>query len=99
MWDQFVDCFGETDKLFICDIYAAGEDPIKNVSGERLATEVSKSKSKPSAVEYLANSADRLAKIRSELKTGDILVTLGAGDVWKLGMQVLEATTDQKAKN
>lgn len=99
VWDQFVDCFGETDKLFICDIYAAGEDPIKNVSGERLAREVGKSKSKPGSVEYLANSTDRLAKIRSELKTGDILVTLGAGDVWKLGMQVLEAMTDEKAKN
>ncbi len=99
VWDQFVDCFGETDKLFICDIYAAGEDPIKNVSGERLAAEVAKSKSKPSFVEHLPNSADRLARVRSDLKSGDILVTLGAGDIWKLGMQVLDAMNDKEARS
>lgn len=90
VWDQFVDCFGQTDKLFICDIYAAGEDPIKGVSGERLATEVSLSKSAPRSVEHLSSRTDRLERIRGELRDGDILVTLGAGDVWKLGMQVLE---------
>jgi UDP-N-acetylmuramate--alanine ligase len=95
VWDQFVECFGETDKLYICDIYAAGEVPLKNVSGERLALEVSKSASRsrrePKSVEYLPNSSDRLALIRADLKPGDIFVTLGAGDVWKLGLQVLEA--------
>ncbi len=91
VWDQFVDCFGETDKLFICDIYAAGEAPIKAVTGERLANEVQKSAKAPASVEHLANAADRLARIKAELRSGDILVTLGAGDVWKLGMQVLEA--------
>jgi UDP-N-acetylmuramate--alanine ligase len=91
VWDQFVDCFGNTDKLFICDIYGAGETPLKNVTGERLAAEVSKSSKSPTSVEHLPNSVDRLARIRSELRPGDVLVTLGAGDVWKLGMQVLEA--------
>ena len=90
VWDEFVDCFGDTDKLFVCDVYAAGEQPIANVSGERLAEEVSKSKSKPKAVAHLPNSADRVKVISNELKPGDILVTLGAGDVWKLGMSVLE---------
>lgn len=91
VWDEFVECFGEADKVFICDIYAAGEDPIKGVSGERLSTEVAISKNAPKAVEHLPNSVDRLAKIKSELRDGDVLVTLGAGDIWKLGMQVLEA--------
>jgi UDP-N-acetylmuramate--alanine ligase len=91
VWDQFVDCFGATDTLFVCDIYAAGEQPLKNVSGERLASEVASSVHKPRSVEHLSSAADRVARVRSELRDGDILVTLGAGDVWKLGMQVLEA--------
>ena len=91
VWDQFVDCFGDADKLFICDVYAAGEAPITNVSGERLAREVAASKTHPGNVEHLPNSVDRLKRISDELKPGDILVTLGAGDVWKLGMSVLES--------
>ncbi len=90
VWDQFVSCFGGADKLFVCDVYAAGEQPLKNVTGERLAAEVSASGSAPSSVEHLPSTVDRVARIRSELRDGDILVTLGAGDVWKLGMSVLE---------
>lgn len=91
VWDQFVNCFGETDKLYICDIYAAGEAPLKNISAERLASEISGSAKAPGAVEHLPNSVDRLARLLSVLKPGDVFVTLGAGDVGKLGMQVLEA--------
>ncbi len=91
VWDQFVECFGEADKLYICDIYAAGEAPLKNISGERLALEISKSSNSPASVEYLPNASDRLERICADLKSGDILVTLGAGDVWKLGVQALEA--------
>jgi UDP-N-acetylmuramate--alanine ligase len=91
VWDQFVSCFGSTDKLFVCDIYAAGEQPLKNVTGERLASEVTSSGSAPASVEHLPSSIDRVARVRGELRDGDILVTLGAGDVWKLGLSVLEA--------
>ena len=91
VWDQFVTCFGLTDKLFICDVYAAGEQPLKNVTGERLASEVAASSAAPSSTEHLSSAVDRVARIRSELRDGDVLVTLGAGDVWKLGMSVLEA--------
>jgi UDP-N-acetylmuramate--alanine ligase len=91
VWDQFVTCFGNTDKLFVCDVYAAGEQPLKNVTGERLASEVAASGSAPTSAEYLPSSVDRVARIRAELRDGDVLVTLGAGDVWKLGMSVLDA--------
>lgn len=102
-WDQFATCFAETDHLFICDIYPAGEDPIANINSERLATEIRarylpndlpndlKKNSQGSQIEYLPNSADRLKKLIGELKSGDVLVTLGAGDIYKLGMQVVEA--------
>lgn len=90
-WDQFASCFDETDHLFVCDIYPAGEDPIVNINSERLTSEIRKRHPHPDGIEYLPNSADRLAKIISELKDGDVLVTLGAGDIYKLGMKFLEA--------
>ena len=88
-WDQFLTCFEQTDQLFVCDIYAAGEDPIANISSERLVKEILAA-GKQKSVALLPSSSDRLAAIRGALKPGDILVTLGAGDVYKLGMQFLE---------
>lgn len=85
-WDQFRSCFGDADRVLICDIYAAGEMPIKDITAERLVSEVTH----PSAT-YLPATVDRVQAVRSELRPGDILVTLGAGDIWKLGMAVLEA--------
>ncbi len=84
-WDQFLGCFEETDELFICDIYAAGEDPIANISSERLAREIHH---KP--CELLPSSIDRVAKLKAILRKDDVLVTLGAGDVYKLGISLLE---------
>ena len=84
-WDQFLDCFTDTDELFICDVYAAGEDPIANISSDRLVREI---KHKP--CELLPNSMDRAAKLKSILRKDDVLITLGAGDVYKLGTKLLE---------
>ena len=96
-WDQFVGCFENTDQLLICDIYPAGEMPIANITSERLAKEISAhaTGNERKTVGLLPNSVDRLAKIQSILKPGDVLVTLGAGDIWKLGMQVLEKGTQK----
>lgn len=90
-WDQFATCFVESDCLFVCDIYPAGEDPIANIHSERLVLEIQKKNTKTAKIKYLANSVDRLKEIKGELKSGDVLVTLGAGDVYKIGMQFLES--------
>ena len=93
-WDQFITCFKDSERLFVCDIYPAGEDPIANISTERMVKEISENGSVVSVEHLQAN--DRLATIRSVLKPGDILLTLGAGDIWKLGMQVLEQSATGK---
>ncbi len=95
-WEQFTDCFTNADRLFICDVYAAGEAPLENINSERLVTEVRlKHPGGSVAVEHLPNSLDRVARLRTELRSGDVLVTLGAGDVYKLGQQVLETAGEK----
>lgn len=89
-WNQFVTCFQNADHLLVCDVYAAGEEPIANISSERMVKEIADSGTCREVV-HLPNSAERVAHLRSVLRRGDVLVTLGAGDVWKLGMQVLES--------
>ena len=88
-WTEFTKCFAEIDQLFLTDIYAAGETPIEDVTSEKLSQEI-----KDISVQYLpkeANYHSMAAKILPQLKAGDIFITLGAGDGWKLGMEVLES--------
>jgi UDP-N-acetylmuramate--alanine ligase len=89
-WDQFLTCFEGCDELLVCDIYAAGEAPLAHINAVKLIEGIKASGHAPRKIEYLSSSADRVAKIVQELKAGDVLVTLGAGDVWKLGMEVID---------
>ena len=84
-WQDFKTCFSQADVLFLGDIYPAGEAPIAGVNSEKLLAEMNHAHSV-----YLPKSQDLLGPILNELKAGDIFLTLGAGDGWKLGLDVLE---------
>jgi UDP-N-acetylmuramate--alanine ligase len=82
-WNGFLSCFKESDELFLIDIYAAGEAPIKNISAERLSKEIDHPKAK-----HFKSKAEAKDYFVENLKSGDIFLTLGAGDVWKLGEEI-----------
>ena len=86
--EEFFSAFNQADKLIMMDIYAAGEKPIPGVSGEALYEGIKRHGHRD--VAYIPDKekiADHMTKI---LKRGDLMITLGAGDVWKIGEQVLE---------
>jgi UDP-N-acetylmuramate--alanine ligase len=87
-WQDFKTCFAQSDVLFLGDIYAAGEMPIPGITSEKLLTEIGHKKSFHSP-----KTIDQAEKIIKELKPNDVFVTLGAGDGWKLGMDILERLT------
>ncbi len=84
-WHEFTHCFQQCDVLFMGDIYPAGEKSIEGVHSEKLTQEI-----KHSSKFYLKKSSDIAKVLASHLKEGDIFVTLGAGDGWKLGLEILE---------
>lgn len=85
-WDDFVGCFSDTDVLFVMDIYAAGEAPIEGVTAQKLVERIQHSDRR-----YLSRKEDpQLKSVKSILRPGDILLTLGAGDISKLGEQMTE---------
>lgn len=85
-WDQFCHCFKDADRLFLLDVYAAGEEPIAGINSERMAKEMDHS-----ACQYIARKEDpELRQVAEQLKDGDIVLTLGAGDVNKLGERLME---------
>ena len=73
------------------DIYAAGEKPIPGVSGRVLYEGIKKHGHKD--VTFIADREKIVEHMVSVLKQGDLMITLGAGDVWKLGEQVVERLT------
>lgn len=87
-WQDFKTCFAQTDILFLADIYAAGESAIAGINSQNLLKEINHQNSFYSPIENA-----QAQKICNDLKPGDVFLTLGAGDGWKLGLDVIEHLT------
>ncbi len=85
--DAFARSFDRADMLVVTEIYSAGERPIPGVSGARLAEAVGGRH--PGHVAFVPRVDDVLDQIGPQLKPGDVLMTVGAGDVWKVGERYL----------
>ncbi len=83
--DEFRGCFGDVDRLFILETYAARERPDEGLTGRDLAEAVTE----PPAT-YVATFDEAAERIASELRAGDVFMTIGAGDVDLVGPMVLE---------
>lgn len=80
-WHDFANCFNFADQLYLLDIYPAGEAPIVGIDSVSLA----KSVQHPSC-RYLGGvKADAVRTLEHDLQKDDVVLTLGAGDVWKIG--------------
>ena len=75
---QFASSFGLADKLWLTEIYAASEPPIAGVNGATLAAAV---RATGQPVEFVPALADLGRAIRAEMRTGDIVLFMGAGDI------------------
>jgi UDP-N-acetylmuramate--alanine ligase len=87
--DEFAKAFEQADVLYVMPIYAAGETSINGVSGEILAERI-RTMGHP-AVHWVEKREELVGRLVSELRSGDTVLTLGAGDVWKVGVELLES--------
>lgn len=87
LYEDFATSFKDTDVLFLMAIYPAGEEPIEGVSSELIANTIYKY-GKPEQFTFEPRWEDLLKKIVETVKTGDIILTLGAGDVTKLSREI-----------
>ncbi len=83
LYKEFLTSFDLADHLMLTSIYAAGETPIKTVSSKKLAHDVAKKTGR--SVQYIGDVADKIDAVSKVIKPGDIFLTLGAGDVTKIG--------------
>ena len=85
---QFCQCFKDCDLLIITHIYSAGEDPIPGVSGRELAEAVHKTTGQQ--VVYIEDFQKCCSYLEKIAQAGDIIMTMGAGDVYTIGEQLLK---------
>ncbi len=81
--DEFHRCFYQADKLIVTDIYPAGESPIEGVHAKNLYEGILRHGHRD--VTYIPDKADIAPSLVSLVQPGDMVITLGAGDVWKVG--------------
>jgi UDP-N-acetylmuramate--alanine ligase len=89
---EFGASFDRADHVFVTDIYAAGETPIEGISAENIVG-AARSHGHRNVV-YAGDLARAEALLREMVRPHDLVLTLGAGDVWKLGDRLLKSLTE-----
>ncbi len=85
--NQYGTAFAKADKLIVTDVYSAGEDPIPGVSGKLIADKVAEQTGQD--VTYIPHKEDLVAYLKENARPFDLVITMGAGDIYKVGEQYL----------
>src|SRR5881394_501037 len=93
LMDEFASAFNNADVLLVSDIYAASETPIEGINAEVLTGRI-KSYGHKNA-EYIGALEGAAESLRSKVREGDLVITLGAGSVHRSGDQLLELLQEE----
>ncbi|GGH33554.1 UDP-N-acetylmuramate--L-alanine ligase [Paenibacillus segetis] len=85
--DAFSRAFSEADEVIITDIYSpAGEKQIEGITSSKLVDLIKENSN--AGARYLPTKDDVIADLQGRLKSGDLVITMGAGDIYKVGYQL-----------
>lgn len=85
---SFGESFGDADRVIITDIYPSREDPLEGVTGEMIFHQAKKSGHRD--VLYLPKKEEIPQCLQEMVKSGDMVITIGAGDVNRIGERLLK---------
>jgi len=92
LMDEFATSFGDADSIALLDIYPAGEPPIPGITSEALADRIAAT-GKPA--QPAASFAGAVQLACATAQPGDMILTLGAGNVSQLGVLLLQALEEK----
>jgi UDP-N-acetylmuramate--alanine ligase len=95
LMDEFAAAFEDADSLYLLDIYPASEQPIEGVTTEALARRITELSGKSTFYAKSFQIAAIMAATAAQ--PGDMILTLGAGNVSQLGPQILERLSAKTA--
>jgi UDP-N-acetylmuramate--alanine ligase len=85
--EEFGMAFADADRVFVLDIYAASEPPIPGITGEKVAATIQKS---GKDARFLASFDEAARELAAIAESGDMILTLGAGNVSQMAPEILE---------
>jgi UDP-N-acetylmuramate--alanine ligase len=88
MWRSLGESLGEADLVVVTDVYGAGEEPVAGITGKLVVDGLVESRPGKRAV-YLPRRSDLAAFLAREVREGDLILTLGAGDITMLAEETL----------
>lgn len=89
LWRELGASLTEADIVVVTDVYGADQTPIPGVTGKLVVDGISDA-SPATRVVYLPHRHDVVRFLGDEVREGDLVVTMGCGDVWMLGDAALE---------
>jgi UDP-N-acetylmuramate--alanine ligase len=96
LFDDFLHAFEEADVVVLTEIYAASEPPLEGISGQAFS-EALRAASRAS-VHFVPRVDDVADFLMPQVRPGDVVLTLGAGNIWNAGVQLLAKLSFQKQK-
>jgi len=91
--DEFAACFDEADSLYLMDIYSAGEKPIEGIHSKVLMEGFRRYGKRD--LNYISDRNELISQVKTRIKEGDIIITLGAGDVYKIGEELYRTISNE----
>ena len=88
LYDKFVTSFNQADLLIISTLYGAGEEPIPGVDSRSLYQGIRDHGHR--AVHFCPSKEDIISLLLNEMRPGDLVLTLGAGDIHVVGTELLK---------
>lgn len=89
-FEEFSQCFSTVDKVYLLDIYTSAREREGDISSKQLVDRINRYDS--GRAEFLGSIENAVKIVKKEMKRNDIVLTIGAGDVWKVNAHILQST-------
>jgi UDP-N-acetylmuramate--alanine ligase len=89
LMDEFARCFAACDRVYVLDIYPASEPPIPGITSQRLVERMHELGF--DRARYVPSEPAVIEEVLGEVRAGDMVLTIGAGSVWKVADALAEA--------
>ncbi|HEV3472108.1 MAG TPA: UDP-N-acetylmuramate--L-alanine ligase [Actinomycetota bacterium] len=94
LWKEFGGAFADADRVVVTDVYGAGEEPVPGVTGKLIAESISDHQpGRPLA--YIPRRNDLTAYVAASVRPGDLVLTMGAGDITTLANDLFARLGDR----
>jgi UDP-N-acetylmuramate--alanine ligase len=94
--EDFAGAFADADVVVMTRIYAAGEDPIPGVSAESILQRVESERG--GGTMFVSERKELASRLLAVVREGDMIITLGAGDIWKTADELARMLEERSAR-